>query len=377
MAGTELVDIEEELQDVVAPRCVGSFAGHAAGPTLICVGGIHGDEPAGVLALRRVFDKLQERRPPFRGELVGLAGNRKALAAGQRFLARDLNRIWSGECMRQLEPALRDSRPSRPLDAEGEEQWELLEAVYASFERARGEIYFLDLHTSSADGEPFVCIGDTLRNRAFARGFPVPVILGLEECIDGALLEYLNDLGLVTMGVEAGQHQRATSVDHHEAFIWLALLRAGNLAPEDLPWAAAYRRRLRHTCRRLPAIMEVRHRHPIEPEDEFHMEPGFRNFQMVDSGQLLARDRQGEIFASEAGRILLPLYQGLGSDGFFITCQVRALWLQLSRLLRHLPLDPLLRWLPGVRRHARKPATLIVDRRTARWFAIEIFHLLG
>lgn len=62
--------------------------------------------------------------------------------------------------------------------------------------------------------------------------------------------------------------------------------------------------------------MEVRHRHPIVPDDEFRMGEGFRTFQNIVAGQLLAHDRRGEVHASESGRILLPLYQGLGSDGF-------------------------------------------------------------
>jgi hypothetical protein len=33
--------------------------------------------------------------------------------------------------------------------------------------------------------------------------------------------------------------------------------------------------------------------------------------------------------------------------------------------------------MPGVRRSRRRPDTLIVDRRVARWYVIEVFHLLG
>mgnify|MGYP000107882312 CR=1 FL=1 len=73
--------------------------------------------------------------------------------------------------------------------------------------RARGPIHFVDLHTSSAPGPPFLTVGDTLRNRRFSRGFPLPLLLGLEEQVDGSLLEYLNNHGFVTLGVEAGEHE--------------------------------------------------------------------------------------------------------------------------------------------------------------------------
>jgi succinylglutamate desuccinylase len=39
-------------QDV--PRVLGTYGGTTAGPLVICLGGIHGNEPAGVLAAQRV-----------------------------------------------------------------------------------------------------------------------------------------------------------------------------------------------------------------------------------------------------------------------------------------------------------------------------------
>ena len=48
------------------------------------------------------------------------------------------------------------------------------------------------------------------------------------------------------------------------------------------------------------------------------MEPGFANIQRIQAGQLLARDRQGEIRAREDGVLVMPLYQRLGDDGFFL-----------------------------------------------------------
>jgi succinylglutamate desuccinylase len=203
------------------------------------------------------------------------------------------------------------------------------------------------------------------------------VILGLEEQIDGAVLEYVNNLGHVTVGVEAGQHRAGSSVDHHEAAVWLALAGSGAVDPADVPDLDRHRMRLRRASHRAHGFMEVRHRHPIVPEDEFRMEEGFMNFQHVEQGQLLARDRNGDIHAAESGRILLPLYQGLGSDGFFIAREVKTFWLRVSSLLRRLRLDRVLHWLPGVHRHPQRDATLIIHTELARWFALEVFHLLG
>jgi hypothetical protein len=37
----------------------------------------------------------------------------------------------------------------------------------------------------------------------------------------------------------------------------------------------------------------------------------------------------------------------------------------------------MLSWFPGVSRDPVHPGTLLVNGRTARWFALEVFHLLG
>ena len=361
----------------IRERRIGRHAGERPGPTVICVGGLHGDEPAAPLALRRVFAKLERARPEFRGELVAFAGNLQALRQSSRYLSRDLNRIWLRARTEELERALCSNLVPPLSDVEDEEQWELITVLDQAIRRARGEVYFLDLHTSSAHGEPFVCIGDTLRNRAFALNFPVPAILGLEECIDGSLLEYINNRGAITMGVEAGQHLATASVDCHEAFLWLTLAHAGNLEAKDIPDMDFYAGLLQEISGHLPAILQVRYRHPVDAGDRFVMEPGYRNFQAIDAGDKLAKGDNGTISAPESGRILLPLYQGLGSDGFFITREVRSFWLKLSTALRRLRLGSILPWLPGIQRHPELPAALLVNPRVARWLTMDILHLLG
>ncbi|MBK6950183.1 MAG: hypothetical protein IPH16_20770 [Haliscomenobacter sp.] len=64
-------------------------------------------------------------------------------------------------------------------------------------------------------------------------------------------------------------------------------------------------------------MSEIIWRHPVEPEDQFRMEPGFQNFDPVRIGQRLATDRNGPVLAKVDARILMPLYQAQGEDGFF------------------------------------------------------------
>jgi succinylglutamate desuccinylase len=123
--------------------------------------------------------------------------------------------------------------------------------------------------------------------------------------------------------------------------------------------------------------MEVRHRHAIVPEDDFRMEKGYRNFEPIKRGQLLAKDRKGDITARETGLILMPLYQTLGDDGFFLGRDVKKFWLQLSAILRKLKVGHYMHLLPGVRRDPLDENFLVIDTRIARILPLQIFHLLG
>src|SRR6266702_6172830 len=154
-------------------RTIGRLRGVAPGPMLIVVGGVHGNEPAGVRAAEGALARLAGGA--LRGDVVARAGNLRALHLGRRYQVRDLNRQWAA-------PPLRLTAGD---DAEGLEQRELGGALDEALAAARGPAYFIDLHTTSAAGVPFAMLGDTLRNRAFARRLPLPVILGLEEQLDG------------------------------------------------------------------------------------------------------------------------------------------------------------------------------------------------
>lgn len=361
-------------------RLVGTIRGVVPGPTLIVVGGIHGNEPAGVLAGRRVLERLREGRIPLAGELVVLAGNVGALGLGQRYQVKDLNRQWTEARVAAL-AALAGSplacEEDAPEDAEDREQRELYVALQEVMGQARGPVYLLDFHTTSAAGVPFTLYGDTPRHRAFARHFPLPSILGLEELVDGVLVEWLSHRGCVTMVIEAGQHEDPNSVDNLEAALWLALDAAGLAGQERLPEFARSWARLERARGDLPHVMEVMSRHAVAPDHEFRMEPGFANIARTRAGQLLARDRRGEIRAARDGLLFMPLYQGQGQDGFFLGREVAHWRMEVSHWMRRLRLDVLLPLLPGVQRDRRRGDVLHIDTRIAHLYPLEVFHLFG
>ena len=356
-----------------AARLQCRFRGAEPGPTLVLVGGIHGNEPAGLAAAGKVVADLEAAKPAFRGEIVVLAGNLRALERNVRYQHRDLNRVWTPERIRRF----RETGAANGGCPEDLEQQELLEEIDRILHELRGDAYFLDLHTSSANGCPFLTVGDTLRNRRFARNFPLPLILGLEEQLEGSLLEYLNNRGMITLGVEAGQHDDPSSVDRFVAAIWIALVTSGMIREDLVPDLHRFRNLLASTCVDIPGVVEVRFRFAIAPQDRFRMQSGYSNFRQVRKGDLLATDRDGEIRAILDSRILLPLYQGQGDDGFFLVTEFRPFWLKVSEAMRRLGIGSLLPLFPGVRRHPDREGVLIVDTRVARWFPLQIFRLVG
>ena len=52
------------------------------------------------------------------------------------------------------------------------------------------------------------------------------------------------------------------------------------------------------------------------------MVEGYKNFQKVEEGEVLAQDKSGKIVAPEDALVLMPLYQQQGEDGFFLIKEV-------------------------------------------------------
>ena len=365
--------------EVLGPleRELGSYGSGVKGPLTVVIGGMHGNEPAGVLAARRVLSKLAEHQPAMRGRFLALSGNLTGLRSTKRYLDQDLNRLWTaGEIsgLRSGNGVLANER------AEMRELLDIIERELATHD-PEYQAVFLDLHSTSGGGPPFSIIGDTLSNRRIATELSIPVILGLEETIDGTLLGWLSGAGHNAIGVEGGQNDDPSTIDHLEAAIWLTFVASGQLDAADVPDLAGHRARLEQVAGGIPPVVEIRYRHGLGVDERFEMEGRFNNFQPIEKGQLLARSWNAEgsveVRAREAGLLLMPRYQGQGNDGFFVGRAIPRFWLTLSGWLRKLHTSAFLALLPGVSRPQGSYGPLHVNRHVARWFSVELFHLLG
>lgn len=354
-------------------RIIGNFNESDTGPIIVFFGGIHGNEPSGIIALQRVFEELAANQIKLQGQIIGIAGNLAALSKNKRFISQDLNRIWNNDFTQRYLDRSSGNNGRHPEQVEQDEIFSIIEPLL----QLSRPLYFIDLHTTSGPSVPFIAINDQLNNRNFALKFPVPTVLGIEEYLVGPLLTYLNDYGHVALAFEAGQHEDPESVTKHLSFIYLAMLSAGVIDRQQIPNFNEHQKRIENCASNNRGFFEVIFRKPVTENDEFSMTPGYDNFMPVQKGELLARDRLGEINSPRPARIFMPLYQSVGNDGYFLVREVPGWALKLSTVLRKINFDNFLTWLPGVSRSKDQAEALVVNKNVARFLATELFHLLG
>jgi succinylglutamate desuccinylase len=65
-------------------------------------------------------------------------------------------------------------------------------------------------------------------------------------------------------------------------------------------------------------VTRLLYHYKIRPGETFTMHKGYKNFDTVIKGEILAENEHGSILSPCPGLILMPKYQSLGDDGFFI-----------------------------------------------------------
>ncbi|WP_162341054.1 succinylglutamate desuccinylase/aspartoacylase family protein [Cyclobacterium salsum] len=365
----------ESLLTTNNPRILFAHHQDEKSPTLVVIAGIHGNEPASVMAMEDLFGEQNIGKFSFQGNVMVLKGNNQALKRKQRYIEKDLNRIWTKENLNLVR--MKDSGEAGFSYPELEELASLdhlITSIIAKYNA--GKMLFTDLHTTSSESCAFLPFNDTLVNRSAAKKFPVPLILGIEEYLEGPLMSHINDLGYPALGFEAGKHENPDSIRRHQAFVKLCMNHLGiiQLTQTEKELEEGW---LRSNLDIPEGFYEILCRYPISPEQDFRMNPGFFNFNPIRKGHELARNNGEPVISPYRGMVFLPLYQQMGQEGFFIVRPVSTFWLWLSKIIRKTFLPEMLPLLPGISRKKNHQNRYTANPKIARWLNKEIFHLLG
>ncbi len=303
-------------------RIIGEYDQGLPGPLLVVFGGMHGNEPSGVKALELIFEML-EREPAtnpnfkFQGRIVGIRGNVRALEQKKRFITKDLNRQFTPENIARI----RATEDKSSLDNEDMELVEVVDLVNQLVEDYDAKkLVVLDLHTTTAFGGIFSIATDNPESERIAVELHAPVVLKMIDGINGTTLHYFHEGNFpcetVAVTFESGQHDEELSIKRAIAAITNCLRSINCVSAEDVE--NKHDSILIEYSKGLPKIADLVYCHSIVPGDEFRMKEGYKNFQKVRKDEILAYDKHGEIRSRCDGRILMPLYQKQGEDGFFI-----------------------------------------------------------
>ncbi len=297
-------------------RILGKLEGHQPGPLIICLAGVHGNEQLGLHAFQNVYGAITKHNIEFRGKLVGLGGNLKAIQSGRRFIDYDLNRCWIDDFVSDI------VSNNSSVGAEDEE----LRAIHEIIEKeSHGQFnlkVIADLHGTSAERGNFIVVPEEIDNHPIIKNLKLPLVIDLHRYLRGTLLSYYTSRGFIAFAFEGGLIGTSEAYRIHTSGLWEILETAGCISAHDHHQEDHYANHLIEMSANLPARVKVLHRHTIHPEDGFRMYPGFFNFQEIHEGQELALDRKGTITAPCDGLIFMPLYQAEGDDGFFIVKEV-------------------------------------------------------
>ncbi len=301
---------------------IGSCNGEADGTLIVITAAMHGNEKAGVEGLLRFFKYLEQEtthsdfryKPRIKGKILGLLGNTKAYREGKRYIEKDMNRCWLPSEVSRIKNA-----PFAMLENEDLEVRELLDILSPEISGIK-RMFLLDLHTTSSDGGIFCIAGQSADDIHLAKAMEVPLVLGLLDGLQGTTLQYFqkSQTGADTTAIafEAGHHDDPASIERCFEACCRFLYVSGCLQKYEFNTSLLQGSAFIH--HRIPKVLKVVYRHPVDNNAAWCMNPGYKNFQKVDAGERLATYEGKEITSPIDGYLLMPLYQGQGKDGFFI-----------------------------------------------------------
>ncbi len=261
------------------------------GPRLLLLGGVHGDENPGIIALEKLLEELKAGRIRLlRGSLtIAPRVNASAAKRGLHFIDENLNRIMR--------------RHDKPANHEQELANELIPLIDSADA-------VLDLHGAPAPSVPFAFLDDeSTLNRAWADSLGVDYLLtGWPALYPGGktvtTTEYAQSRGKRAITVEVGQNDDPKCAELGLAIALRSLAHFGLVIPVS---PAPLPRPLRFT--------RVIYR---ERAGEFVHH--WKNFDFVKKGAVLARYAGGaEVISPEDAFVIMPYaHAPIGSEWLYL-----------------------------------------------------------
>jgi succinylglutamate desuccinylase len=299
--------IQEKMLDRTNEHIIDILDGK--GPKkLIIIGGMHGNEKSGIDAINHILHRLKKSFNDDVGSIYFLKGNTEALKLNERFLDRDLNRLWLDHYIFDTTENIADLKQLRELH-------KLISEDICN--NSYDNCIFLDLHTFSAQSGIFCIPAENRKSILFAESFGVPFIEKLAETLPGTALSYFGKKGMTSVVFEGGTHHSKEAEENLKAALWHTFAWFG-FVDKHLNEVKNSRKQLMETSTDYPHHLELIYRHKLEDYHDFKMNQGYFNFKPIDKHEPLAIQQNVEINSPSSGYILMPLYQKKGSDGFFV-----------------------------------------------------------
>lgn len=244
------------------------FEGKESGPTSVVIVGVHGDEKCGVIALKNILPDLKIDR----GAVWFGFGNPRAIDANQRFVERNLNRMF---CDYLLTP-------------EDKNSYEYGRAQFIKTYLSQATA-LLDIHASpTPKSQPFtICEKNA---DGIVEFLPVNLrVSGFDKNEPGGTDYYMNKIGGVGICVECGFYNDPASAQRAEEAI-ITFLKARGHLPND---------QVRNKQRQI----DIYHLYKTKTSN-FKLSRPFSDFEKINKGQLIGIDGGKAITAERDGIIL-------------------------------------------------------------------------
>jgi succinylglutamate desuccinylase len=258
-------------------------------------GSMHGNEPCGAEAIRRIASAFENGDlSPAKGTIFLVHANPEATSQGRRHTAEgeDLNRVWDFEFTRTLREEAWGYEHHRALE---------LKDVLGGLD------VFLDLHSAGTTTPAFgVSNGEASIDEIAKQIGLAYLVQSWYGLADKVIIGFLKLAGTPALSVECGAHDDP-AISETAQRIAMSFLRATGAIDDGHPTNGSEVRTVR--------VVET----ITKPSEEFHFGAQWTGFERLEPGALVGRDRITEIRVSRACYAVLPnLDVEVGDDVIYL-----------------------------------------------------------